>query len=257
VTRRASTYFVIGTLSPEADCLAFNPGEMRLGTSGWVLDICYTLVSLWNPRIRRPFGSIKSLAREHLSLLVDLYSFHSNSLLSFRLLNWVEAREVSSKQNMIGVFLGTESVKVSPNRQSEQNRRWRKVARMFPDVVAQPNLRLAVKDYVAALRDASDDSMLFAYRAVEDVCRSIRPVAGKIMDADWQHMHSTIGTKKPVLDPLIRVATQVRHGNVASRAVTRARGRRKKFLAISREVLVRRFGYSHAWFIRGSKSRTI
>lgn len=255
--RRASTYFIIGTLSPEADCLAFNPGEMPLGNSGWVLDICYTLVSLWNPRIRRPFGRVKSLVREHLSLLVDLYSFHSNSVLSFRLLNWVEAREVSAKQNMIGVFLGTEAVKVSPNRRNEQNRRWRKVARIFPDVIARPHLRLAVKDYVAALRDAGDDSMLFAYRAVEDVCRSIRPVADKIMPADWEHMHTTIGTKKHVLDRLIKVATQVRHGNVTSRAVMRARNRRKKLLAISREVLVRRLRYSHAWFIGGSKSTTI
>jgi hypothetical protein len=257
VARRASTYFIIGTLSPEADCLAFNPGELPLGKSGWVLDICYTLVTLWNPRSRQPFASIKSSAREQLGLLVDLYSFHSNRLLAVKLLNWVEARDVSAKQNMIGAFLGTEAIKVSSNRKNEQNRRWRKVAKVFPYVVNQPHLRLAVKDYVAALRDEGDDAMLFAYRAVEDVCRSLRPIAGQFTSADWQHMHTTIGTRKDVLDPLIKVAKQVRHGNVTNKAVSAARRRRTKLLAVSRETILRRFEYSHAWFIRGAEKATI
>ncbi len=248
MANRASTYFIIGTLFPDADCLAFNPGEMALGR-GWVLDICYTLVSLWNPRLRRPFHVLKPMVREYLSLLVDLYSFHANKILSFRLVHWVETREVIAKQNMIGVFMGTDSIKISSNRNNPQNRRWRKVAKIFFDVLNDPHLRLAVKDYVNAMRDEGHDSMFFAYRAVEHVCRSISGVAGQISAAEWAKMHQSLGTSKPLIDPLINAATRVRHGDVASHQVARARHQRDKILAISRDVLIRRFRYTHRGFI--------
>ena len=251
MANRASTYFIIGTLFPDADCLAFNPGEMALGR-GWVLDICYTLVSVWNPRLRRPFHVLKPMVREYLSLLVDLYSFHANKLLSFRLVHWVETREVVAKQNMIGFFMGTDSIRISRNRNNPQNRRWRKVAKIFPDVLSQVHLRLAVKDQVNAMRDEGQDSMFFAYRAVEHVCRSVSDVAGQISPADWAKMHQAIGTSKPLIDPLIKAATQVRHGDIAGRQVARAKHRRDKLLAISRDVLIRRFQYTHRGFIASS-----
>lgn len=248
MANRASTYFIIGSFFPDADCRAFNPGEMALGR-GWVLDICYTLVSLWNPRLRRPFNVLKPMVREYLSLLVDLYSFHANKLLSFRLVHWVEAREVVAKKNMIGVFMGTDSIRISRNRNNPQNRRWRKITKIFFDVLNESHLRLAVKDYVNAMRDEGHDSMFFAYRAVEHVCRSITGVPGQISADDWDKMHQVLGTSKPLLDPLINSATQVRHGNVTTRQIAAARQRRDQLLAISRDVLIRRFQDTHRGFI--------
>jgi hypothetical protein len=229
---------------------------MKVG-GGWVLDICYTLVSLWNPHVRLPFGAIKPLAREYLSLLVDLYSFHANTLLSCKLVNWVEAREVSARENMIGVFMGSNSIKISRDRRNPQNRRWRKVAKIFPSVLGQPHLRLAIKDYVNALRDEGDDSMFFAYRAVENVCRSITGSTGQITPAQWTQMHATIGTDKDLIDPLLGAAKQVRHGNITSAQLVAARNRRDRLVAVSRDVIVRSFQQNAGWFIAPPKSKSI
>jgi hypothetical protein len=247
--KRASTYFIIGTLSPDADCLAFNPGELKLGR-GWVLDICYTLVSLWNPRLRRPFHVLKPLVREYLRLLADLYSFHANRLLSFKLVHWVEAREVIAKKNMIGVFKGSDSIRITANRNNEQNRRWRKVARIFAYVLSQQHLRLAVKDHVNAMREEGYDSAFFAYRSVEHVCRSITGAVGQLSSSDWAKMHQALGTSKSMIEPLTKAATQVRHGNISStKQVERMVKRREELLGISRGVLARRFRYTHGWFV--------
>jgi hypothetical protein len=249
MAKRASTYFIIGTLSPDADCLAFNPGELKLGR-GWVLDICYTLVSLWNPRLRRPFHVLKPLVREQMKLVADLYSFLAIRLLSFMLVDWVEAREVIAKQNMIGLFKDSDAIRISGNRNNEQNRRWRKVARIFGYVLGQQQLRLAVKDHVNAMREEGQDSAFFAYRAVEHVCRSITGTVDQLSSADWDKMHQVLGTSKSMIGPLTKAATQVRHGNLTStNQVERMVKRKKELLAISRNVLTLRFRSSHRWFI--------
>jgi len=204
-----------------------------------VLDVCYNLICLWNPRVRRSFRGLKPYAKDSLDLLVDLYSFNADKVISYRLTNWVEAQEVYANRNMIGVYVGGSAIKMAGSRNNPQNRRWRKVAKAFPMVNRRPHLRVAIKDYVNALRDGGDDAFFFAYRAIESACRDATKANGQIQKSDWDRMHQTIGTSKSGIDPLLSVAKEIRHGNVSSSTLAAARRRREKLIKIAREVLIK------------------
>lgn len=237
----SSTYYFIAQLSPEDECRTFYPGELQIG-DGWVLDICFDLMSIWNPSVQTKFGRVRPSITEAFNLLTDLYTFDSNKLLTYRLRNWVEAKEVCSPKNMIGVFKTNLTWKKHPSGRHPNNRRWRRVAKAFPAFRGNPQLRLAVKDYVSAIRDSGDDAFFFAYRAVESICRNASGSKGeKISDSDWKLMHQKLGTTKSSIDPLTKVAKEIRHGNINSQTLVNARSDKERLLGIARDVLTAEF----------------
>ena len=240
MSRSASTFFFLARLSPEGDCRGFNPGELSLG-DGWILDICYDLMCLWNPRVGGTFPDTKLFVREACNLLTDLYSFKADKVLAFELRNWVETKEMESLKNVIGTFLPNVQPGRKPSPASEGSRRWKRVAKAFLCIHNNPHLRLSIKDYVSAIRDSGDDAFFFAYRAIESICRSASGATGDLQPSDWTTMHSRLGTTKSKIDPLTSVATAIRHGDVKSMVLVNARANRDHLLTIAREVMVTEF----------------
>lgn len=236
----SSTYFFIAQLLPEQDCWSFYPGEISLD-NGWVLDICFDLAAFWNPKLEQNFDEIKSSVGETFNVLTALYSFSSQKPLTFRLQHWVEAKQVLSKDNVIGIFKSKSAPKGVASARHPSNRRWRRVCRAFRKIQGEQNLRLALKDYVSAMKDGGDDAFFFAYRAIENVCRKASGCTGDILPKDWSLMHQKLGTTKDQITPLTLVAQEIRHGNIASPILSNARSNRTQILEISRKVLAAEF----------------
>jgi hypothetical protein len=243
VSKQLSTYFFIAQLNPESECRKFNPGELKLN-DGWVVDIYYDLICIWNPSVQESFDNIRKFVPQAFTLLIDLFSFHTKKIITFQLQSWVEAKDVSSAKNVIGIFksnLG--SIKI-PGQKHPTNRVWRKVAKGFSVFKDNPNYRIAIKDYVSALRDGGDDAFFFAYRAVESICRSITGTTGDLKISDWGKMHSRLSTSETKIKPLFKASTAIRHGDVKSSELITARSNRDNILNISREVLKAEFKIS-------------
>jgi hypothetical protein len=140
-----------------------------------------------------------------------------NPGVAHQLLSWVEAKDVSSPKNVIGMFknnLG--SIKI-PGQKHPSNRVWRKIEKGFPVFKDNTYLRIAIKDYVSALRHGEDDAFFFAYRAVESICRGISGATGNLKNSDWEKMHRRLSTTQTQIVPLFKASTAIRHGDVESR----------------------------------------
>lgn len=243
MTKQLSTYYFIAQLNPESECRTFNPGELKIN-DGWVVDIYYDLICIWNPNVHESFDKIRPFVSQAFKLLIDLFSFRTKKIISYQLLTWVEAKDISSPKNVIGMFksnLG--SIKIS-GQKHPTNRIWRKVAKGFSVFKDNPYLRIAIKDYVSALRDGGDDAFFFAYRAIESICRGITGATGDLKNSDWEKMHRRLGTTKTQIDPLFKASTPIRHGDVDSSELIAARSNRNNILDISREVLKAEFKIS-------------
>ncbi len=98
---------------------------------------------------------------------------------------------------------------------------------------------MALKDYRQAVTDTSADSFLYAYRALEDICRA---VTGKVQAQDgWAKMHKVLGTTDTELIDLKKISTAVRHGNVSDSLVVNALPKKKEYLEIVHEILSKEF----------------
>lgn len=231
----SSTYFFIARLEPFDECRNFNPGELRI-RDGWVLDICTDLICLWNPEVSQPFADLRPFMSQALDVITALYIFRSKRVISYQLRNWIECKELSCRKNMIGAFLAHP---VNPRASSRVNVTWKRAAKAFPKVFDTAFLRLAVKDYAAALKDRGDDAFLFAYRGIESICRGISGATTEFKPTDWAKMHSSLGTSKSLVDPLLAAAKEIRHGDVSGPNLASARRSREAVLDISRNVLSR------------------
>jgi len=218
VSDKNSTYFVIGRLRPAEYCANFNPGELDFG-DGWILDVYYDLICIWSADVSHGFQELLPGIREKFHLVTDLFAFRTERLISYELQNWVEARDTESRKNMIGAFLGDESTGSRPRRNSRPNVSWKRAAQKADKINSNPQLRLAIKDYVAALRDPGDDAFFFAYRAIENSCRSISGVTGQCESSDWTRMHRLLGTSKRSIQRLTDTAKDIRHGAVSGQAI--------------------------------------
>lgn len=170
-----STYFVIARLQPAEECKDLNPGELPL-SNGWVLDIYSDLLCIWNPSVSRPFAELRPFMSEALDLVMALYVFRSGRLLGYQLRNWIECKDIRSAKNIIGAFVPRPTAARASRR---VNVSWKRAAKTFQQVYQKVFLRVALKDYVSALRDRGDDAFFFAYRAVESICRGISSPKGE------------------------------------------------------------------------------
>lgn len=240
--RKGSTFFFVGTLSPDSDCVDMQPGELSLG-EGWTLDVCYSLISIWNPAVTGSFDEVKRFAADAIDLLARLVSFRWKRNLLVRLEDWIEVKGVVCEKNVIGRFVGDWNR--HPRRPSRSNNprvnvHWQRAAKAFSHFNESAPDRLAVKDFTAALRESGDDAFLFANRAVEDLCRAYSP-NGKVDKQGWNRLHADLGTTRQGIQRLVDAATSIRHGDRNSDAIRVARTNRRQALDSGRAILMARF----------------
>lgn len=104
---------------------------------------------------------------------------------------------------------------------------WRQAALISRELYSgHSNYRLSLKDYRQALSDRSDDAFLYAYRAVENICRI---VAGseELNNATWKKLRGVLNIREEDIYPLRNVSFKVRHGNFSHLIVNEARKKRR------------------------------
>ncbi len=103
-------------------------------------------------------------------------------------------------------------------------------------------VRLAFRDFLFGAGQLGDDAFLYAYRAVENVRRSLGPDAVEASGRttpDWNAMHQALGTSRAQLSDLTDAATCVRHGSEHDSGIVNARSNRKQVLALADDVMKR------------------
>ncbi|MBI2327392.1 hypothetical protein HYU92_03640 [Candidatus Curtissbacteria bacterium] len=230
---KGSSYFFVGKLSDNS--VNYQVQEAKL-TNNFTLEVFLDGIAVWG-YTKKGFDDLKDEIKEILNLLIAAVSFQTKKPLSYFLNNWVEAKEVKATKNIIGWMMPLFKQINPKTRKSPINTPWKKAVWFYNNLSkGNNNHSLALKDFHSAISDASDDAFLFAYRAVEDICRAING-CDEIEDKHWQKMHHDLGTTKKMLDPLTRVATKVRHGNKNHKSVIQARSNRYNLLQISHNVI--------------------
>lgn len=232
-----STYCFIGTLS--ARSAKYNVQEFPL-LDGWKLEVFLNGIAIWG-HTNNKFDEMYPMIREVFSIIVAAFVFKTKKRLSFSLQNWVETKHVSARENVVGWILDPFANRKHYSERSPRNNVWKKSAWLYNNRASGSNNHiLALKDYYSAIMDSGDDAFLFAYRAVEDICRAITG-CDEIRNQHWKAMHARLGTSETLVQPLTKVAKEVRHGNLTHQDVLQARPMKDTLLDIAHEVIEREF----------------
>lgn len=251
------TYYFTATLAPGEYCRYFNPGELHLG-NGYVLDIYFNGMTIWNPRLKANFVNVYPFVRETFETILALFIFREHVVtaqvykLSLNMQRCIEAMGVRAESNLIWTLDYSGPKKISPPSQKARvNASWRRAAQFFTKINQNINHKLMLKDYMACNNNAGDDAFFFAYRIIEDIREAINSEMGVTNDQCWDKLHTVLHTSKSYLDPLTDVATKVRHGNLGSSIVKTARNsnRRKKILNVAFELMKREFKRKYPGFL--------
>ena len=241
---KSSTYYFIGKLHPEEYCVNFNPREILL-PNGWVLDVFVSGISIWNPKVKEDFNFFSPIIREMLDTTVIAFNFLSGFNLKYTLHNWVEAKEVRSKENIIGWIFpkGQKFKKNTPSPRNKFNAKWRRAGKSCLAINKSIYHKIALRDYQNCIDAESDDRFFYAYRIVEDIRRAVtrKMRAGLDDKIYWARMHKILGTNKSMIDPLTEVAEAVRHGDLTHNVVVNARKNSVQILGIGFDVMKREF----------------
>jgi hypothetical protein len=234
LSQNKSTYYFIGKHSEYA--AKYQVQQEPLG-NGFHFEVYLDGIAIWGSS-DKPILELIPEIRETFDTIVAAYVFKTQRQLSYRVENWVEATNVVAPQNTIGWVLSrVDSAPLS--RRSPSNTPWRRAALLYR-LLAQGrgniNHRLALKDYYSAVMNRGDDAFVFAYRAVEDICRAVTG-SPNIEGKDWQTMHRAIGTNKSMIDPLTRVSEHVRHGDILDSQVVQARSAKNQLINIAHQVI--------------------
>ena len=232
---KKSTYYFIGVLSDQS--ARYFVSNLRLA-DGFFLEVVMDGISIWGST-HKDFKRVRAQVENTLDVIVSGFAFRTRIPISYTLKNWIEAKEIIAKKNMIGWILTPLALKEHYPARSPKNTHWKKSAALYNDLYkgkGNNNHILALKDYRSAIIDKSEDAFLLAYRSVEDICRAITGCE-KAENKDWQQMHRVIGTSESLIKPLNEVAKRVRHGNKSHRVVIKAKANRDKIIDIARTVI--------------------
>ena len=232
---KASTYFFMGKISD--DTSRFQVQQEPMGKL--FLEVYIDGIAIWGAT-RKKFDNFWPEIKEAFEIIISTYIFKTKKPITYSIVDWVEAKETISRENIIGWIIGKHKKGTPRPRRSKFNTPWKKAASIYPKLVTMANHRLALKDFKAAMLDSGDDAFFFAYRAVEDICRAITG-ATEIGKSEWQAMHKTIGTRTTQIKPITKVSKKIRHGDVENNVVKRARKNRDFYLDIARDVIFKEF----------------
>ena len=234
---KKSTYFFIGKLSDES--AKYYVIEYRL-KGGFRFEILLDGLVVWGST-KIPFETLMPRVRNMLDIILSAFALKTNKPLNYNLTHWVETKEVTATKNMIGWVRNPYNPKIHYPVRSKHNSAWKKACWLYTNKSkGNSNHILALKDYRSALSDTSPDSLFFAYRATEDICRAVTQCQ-KIDPKDWEAMRTTLNISRKSLNPLIKASKAVRHGSISERSVRSAMKKRDKMLGISRNVIEREF----------------
>jgi hypothetical protein len=114
----------------------------------------------------------------------------------------------------VGWILPKNSKRKPVSQSNKLNNEWIKAIFLFVNLykLGNNNHKLALKDYYQSISDSGADSFLYAYRALEDICRAI---TGKDKAQDgWNDMHIKLGTVAEDFKEITSISEAVRHGNI-------------------------------------------
>jgi len=249
VANQPSTYFFIGRLSDPGS--RFQVQDARLG-GGLRLAVFWDAIVVSGPTVD-PFDSFRSRVQRALDLTVAAYVFKTKNPIDYRLENWVEALKVST-DGVVGRFLRpTQPPPPIASTRSPINTPWKLAARLDQAHVAAKiteNHVLALRDYQLAMLDPSDNAFIYAYRAVEDICRAVSGQPD--IDAQaWTAMNNALNTTQQLTDPLRLASIAIRH-NVQSPGpqtnLAAARANRAQTIDIAHQVTAKEMTRTFPWF---------
>lgn len=235
---RTSTYFFVGRLS---DHTAKYQIQQEPLLDGFHLEIYLDGIALW-VNTDKPFKRLYPEVKEIFNLIVSAFVFKTEKPLGYTLNNWVESKKVISSENIIG-WVFPHFTPLKPLRKNaRESLPWRKAAWLYRNLSnGNNNHRLALKDYRAALSDTTQDAFLFAFRALEDVCRAVTD-AEEIYEPEWNQMHNTLkttSTERYKIMDLTKISAKVRHGNVNHKIVPRSKKKKDEYLEVVHKTLAR------------------
>jgi hypothetical protein len=124
-----------------------------------------------------------------------------------------------------------------PRQTDQQNVEADQLGLANAETVDQGPWRLAIGDVHSAYMTGTDDSFVFAYRAVEDLARAQSPTA----DKDWGALHSLLATTEKAFRRRTRrlylARNAVAHGDPEDPDLLWARQRRERLLRLSRSIV--------------------
>jgi len=247
---QASTYFFIGRLGSSP--LRFQVQDADAG-DGLRLDVYLDAISAWGTTVE-PFDTFRVAVRTTLDFIVAAYAFKARHALDYRLDNWVEVKGVIGNAGIVGRFLApNEAPPTLPSTRSPTNTPWKLAARLNRSRLAggvTQNHVLALRDYQQAMLDPSDNAFFFAWRAVEDVCRTVANVTD-VSAAAWGTMNVALNTTQQMTQPLNDASIAVRHNVMSPQRqaqLAAARANRAQTLNIAHQVVDAEMHRTFPWF---------
>jgi hypothetical protein len=237
-----STVYVFGELEPR-ELAFFNADEIRLDPRhrlGATMEVIGHGLGFWSPD-RSTAHSFKTRDEgESLFWLVAAaYALLGGTVFRARATGWVEARDVVWQATMMGFtsprFGHAELWAIDDPR----NTVIREAVSLAVAVRRRPLYRLALRDYHAAQSEPGDDAFVFAYRAVETIRQAIKSTGSE--SSQWLAFHEKLRTTEADYRRLGTVSAHVRHGNVSSSELIRARRKRARseLLRLASEAILR------------------
>lgn len=250
------TYYFTASLNPAENCRDFNPGELYLG-EGYRLDIFFNGITIWNPTLKANFIKINKFVKEAFDIIIPAFIFREHIIsnrifrLSLSMQKCIEAMNIKAEHNLIWTLDYPGKI-YTPSTKALVNVSWRHVAKFFPSINRNVNHKIALKDYLACINDSGDNAFFFAYRIINDIKWAIDLELSINNEKDWSGVHRLLNTDENFMKPLTEVATKVRHGNVNSPIVIRARKKRNRnrLLGIAFELMKREFQRQYLGYLR-------
>lgn len=231
---KKSTYYFIGSISDKSSGFQVQDVKLKDGIEFSVFLDGIVVKKTSDDS----FDILRNGIKNSVEILISTVVLQTKKSLTFSWQSWVEAKETEVLKDVIGWFgISEVQFKNLKTQRSPINTSWKKAAQFY-NLLSKGNENhiLAIKDFRAAIADTGPDSFLFAYRAVEDICRSI---TGKDPQDSWKKMHSTLQTSENFIKPLTNVSECVRHGDINNDIVKNAN--RDNLLEVSRKIILLEF----------------
>ena len=242
------TYYFVATLSPAEYCRDFNPGELNLGNK-YRVDVYFNGITIWNPNLKAKFTKVFPIVKDAYDVLISTFMFREYIVskrifkLSLSLQRCIEAMNVKVESNLIWTLDYPGKI-YTPSIKARVNVSWRRAAKFHQKINGSVNHKIMLKDFRNCIISSEDNSFFFAYRIIDDIRRAINLEKNGFDDErNWDDLHKSLETNLNFMLPLIEVAKDVRHGNLNSELVikARSRNRKNKIINIAFDLMRREF----------------
>ncbi|HEX5374961.1 MAG TPA: hypothetical protein VFW48_02275 [Solirubrobacterales bacterium] len=235
-----SAFWFYGRLSPPIEVPPFFAQEIAVSEHARI-EIVLEHLGIWaRPGARdcKQPGEANQLAQ----LVVGTWALCAGQALEWSLDGWIEATEAQLAGAIMGhrTRPGRDTSELSEN--SVVSQRVRRAAELAIRLRRNQPYRLALRDIHIAIGDDTDDSVFYAFRAVENSARGITGVSGNLEKGDWASFHEALGgdaqSGESLMKPLTDARTAVAHGDMdLSNPLTRER--RIELIQLARSLVAK------------------